>query len=277
MELEAGEGQGQPQKQFSPTAGTHEHTLWHQYCARCWGDMMVSKTKRLFSKTLPSTEVWETDRQQNQTKQGVFSTAKHEDERRQGAESGEWALQTEGQGGTLRGWPWGWDPDVEEERTWRLLEEGTAMQRSRGECEEAHTRPERSGRGMKKGRGRGKGQVARAGALSAKIQTKIWTKERERDNMKKNHTESQSWRRPAAQQAVCQSHKNRIYMSEGAECGFNSTVMGKALREQDSRKMSHWGTRGKLSCHASICWFSSCKVFKSFKLKDELYNFLLKS
>lgn len=64
---------------------------------------MVSKTKRLFSKTLPSTEVWETDRQQNQTKQGVFSTAKHEDERRQGAESGEWALQTEGQGGTLRG------------------------------------------------------------------------------------------------------------------------------------------------------------------------------
>lgn len=53
------------------------------------------------------------------------------------------------------------------------MEEGTAMQRSRGECEEAHTRPERSGQGMKKRRGRGKGQVARAGALSAKIQTKI--------------------------------------------------------------------------------------------------------
>ena len=27
MELEAGEGQAQPQKQFSPTAGTHVHTL----------------------------------------------------------------------------------------------------------------------------------------------------------------------------------------------------------------------------------------------------------
>ena len=79
--------------------------------------------------------------QQNQTKQGAFSTAKREDERRQCVENGKWVLETDGQGGTLRGWPRGWDLDVEEERMWRLLVEGMAMQGSRGEREEAYIRP----------------------------------------------------------------------------------------------------------------------------------------
>ena len=194
MELEAGEGQEQPQKQFSPTTGTHVHTLWHQDCARCWGDMTVNKTRCLFSKTWHSTEVRETDRQQNQTKQGAFSTAKREDERRQCVENGKWVLETDGQGGTLRGWPWVWDLDVEEERMWRLLVEGMAMQGSRGEREEAHIRPREKPVRYDERKGKWQRTSCQRGSPECKdLKKDMNKKERERDNMKKDQTEFQSW------------------------------------------------------------------------------------